>query len=133
MLQKLLKYFDCTIVLAFFVQLFSFSLVLSCLNFNETLSSINLTKMPASFKAGFLCSIAINFQIILNNCHSILSNYTSALLHQCLWHYLFVYFTYAMSKRSTVLNTLSLFFAAALTAVVFTTDVTCFISMYTSL
>ena len=52
MLQKLLKYFDCTIVLAFFVQLFSFSLDLSCLNFNETLSSINLTKMPASFKAG---------------------------------------------------------------------------------
>ena len=45
----------------------------------------------AELALAYLCNTAINFQMFLNNFHCILLNYTSALQHLNLLHYLFVY------------------------------------------
>ena len=53
-LQKLLKYFNGTIISAFFVPLFSVLPVILCLNLKEALLPGKLITMPPSFKADSL-------------------------------------------------------------------------------
>ena len=50
-LKKLLKYFNGTIVITFFVPLFPIEPVFFCLNLNEALLPGTLSRVPSSVKA----------------------------------------------------------------------------------
>ena len=74
-LQKLLKYFsDRTISTSYVLpsaDVFPVIVILDCMIENLL-----------NYYLAHLCNITITFQLFLNNCHYILSNYTSALLYQ---------------------------------------------------
>ena len=56
-----------------------------------TISIISKINNNNSIICNWFISIRTKFQMVLNNYLYILLNYTSALLHQCLEYYLFVY------------------------------------------
>ena len=81
-----------------------------------------------------LYSIAINFQIILNNCHYILLNYILELLHHCPYHDLFflLFISFMHSVNGAQLLNITFLFLSLGAAIVhvFLTVIVLLVSMY---
>ena len=75
-LQKILKYCNGIAILTSFVLASTGVFLIFVFDLNDS-ESFN-------YHLDYLCNIAINFQMFLNNYHYILSNYTLALLYQYL-------------------------------------------------
>ena len=88
-LQKLLKYFNGTIISTFFVPSSPVESVIFLFEFKFS-SNENYQEHEHYSKLFHLYTIAINFLMFLKKYCSIPLNFTLALLHQCLLHYLSV-------------------------------------------
>ena len=91
-LQKLLRYFNSTIILTSFVSPLPDLPNIFVLNLNEALLLLLAGKSMialSSLKLVHLYNIATNFLMFFNNYCYVLSNETLTLIHQCLSHYLF--------------------------------------------
>ena len=99
-LQKLLKYFNGTAILTFFILSSSGDFpVIFCLNLNKSQLPEKSAIFPSLSKLAHFCNIGKNFQMISDNYHHILLNYTPTSQNPELLHYLLVcYFAYAVNK-----------------------------------
>ena len=93
-LQKLLTYFNGTIIATSFMSLAFVCPVMFSLILNKSvieLATVKLKTAPVLFRAGSSLQHCQKFQMFLNNYHCILLICTLALLCQCHGHYLFMY------------------------------------------
>ena len=91
-LQKLPKCFDGTAISAFFVLP---SAGIFPINFFVDLNDSESVKIDAAY----LCNIAINFQVFLNNYHYMLSHYMLALQDPNILHYLLGYYLFWLCSQ----------------------------------
>ena len=115
-LQKLLKYFNGTAILTFFILFSSGDFpVIFCLSLSKTQLPEKSAIFPSLSKLAHFCNIGKNFQMISDNYHHILLNYTPTSQNPELLHYLLVcYFAYAVNKWCAIFK--YYFFISCLTS-----------------